>query len=367
MMTGTMNFEADPMTVQRPANTVRATIIPRNNSVYTSVDFDREGKQMGFFHVPQSPHDDAWGTVRVPLAVIKNGDGPTVLIEGGNHGDEYEGPIALGELLREIDPRDIAGRIIAIPAINIRAVEAGTRTSPVDGLNFNRSFPGDFNGTLTSQIAAYVHDILFPKADYFLDLHSGGSSLMILPSAIIEPSPTAQGHRKNIKATLAFGAPTVVMVDNLGETRTSTASANHQGLIVIGSEMAGGGLVSPDALAICRRGIRNVLKHAGVLKGAPDIAPGANARVLKVPGSEGYLLSEEDGVFEPLSPLGSAVSKGDLAGRIHFLHTPSRAPIDLLHPIDGIVFAKRQPGRVRPGNCCFVLANEYPEALTDEP
>ncbi|RUU78016.1 succinylglutamate desuccinylase, partial [Mesorhizobium sp. M7A.F.Ca.MR.362.00.0.0] len=53
------------MTVPRPANTVRATITPRNNSVYTSVDFDREGKQIGFFHVPQSPHDDAWGTVRV--------------------------------------------------------------------------------------------------------------------------------------------------------------------------------------------------------------------------------------------------------------------------------------------------------------
>src|SRR5690606_38776782 len=105
---------------------------------------------------------------------------------------------------------------------------------------------------------------------------------------------TREGHRRNIQATLAFGAPTVVMVDNLGETRTSTAAANLQGLIVIGSEMAGGGLVSQDALAICRRGIRNVLRHAGVLKGQPDLPAGANARVLKVPGSEGYILSDED-------------------------------------------------------------------------
>ncbi|MGV1756580.1 succinylglutamate desuccinylase/aspartoacylase family protein [Rhizobium sp. A22-96] len=339
---------------------------PRRNSIFTSIDLDRPGKQIGYFCVPQSPHDDAWGTVQVPLAVVKNGTGPTVLIEAGNHGDEYEGPIALGELLREIDPADVTGRIIAIPAINVRAVEAGQRTSPVDGLNFNRSFPGDFNGTLTSQTAAYVNDYLFPIADYFLDLHSGGSSLMILPSAIIEPSPTPEGHRRNIKATLAFGAPTVVMVDNLGEMRTSTAAANLQGLIVIGSEMAGGGLVSQDALAICRRGIRNVLKHAGVLKGAPDMPAEANARVLKVPGSQGYILSDDDGVFEPISELGTEVKAGDVAGRIHFLRSPAREPVILHHPIDGIVFAKRQPGRVRPGNCCFVLANEYPEALSDE-
>ena len=344
----------------------RKLVTPRRNSIFTTIDLDRQGKQIGYFCVPQSPHEDAWGTVQVPLAVVKNDVGPTVLIEAGNHGDEYEGPIALGELLREIDPAEVTGRIIAIPAINVRAVEAGQRTSPVDGLNFNRSFPGDFNGTLTSQIAAYVNDCLFPIADYFLDLHSGGSSLMILPSAIIEPSPTPEGHRRNIKATLAFGAPTVVMVDNLGETRTSTAAANQQGLIVIGSEMAGGGLVGQDALAICRRGIRNVLKHAGVLKGAPDMPAEANARVLKVPGSAGYILSDDDGVFEPISELGIEVKAGDIAGRIHFLRSPAREPVILRHPINGIVFAKRQPGRVRPGNCCFVLANEYPEALSDE-
>ena len=59
-------------------------------------------------------------------------------------------------------------------------------------------------------------------------------------------------------------------------------------------------------------------------------------------------------------------SKGDVAGRIHFLRTPQREPVVLRHPIDGVVFAKRQPGRVRPGNCCFVLATEYPEALAEE-
>lgn len=341
----------------QPRPMVRAAV-PRRHSIFTEVDLHRDGKQIGVFHVPHSPHEDAWGTVPVPLAVVRNGDGPTVLIEGGNHGDEYEGPIALGEFLREIDPATIRGRVIAVPAINLPAVRAGRRTSPVDGLNFNRCFPGDFDGTLTRQIAAYVNDCLMPEADVFLDLHSGGSSLMIMPSAIIEPSADAAGHRRNIAASVAFGAPTVVLVDNLGETRTSTAAAGLMGLTVVGTEMAGGGLVGADALALCRRGIRNVLKHAGVLAGEPD-RPATPPRILKVPGAKAYVLAADDGVFEPVTPLGSEVRAGDLAGRIHFLHDPARTPVELRHRIDGVAFARRQPGHVGAGNCCYVLAQPY--------
>jgi uncharacterized protein len=332
---------------------------PRRSTVFTDIDLDRSGKQIGFFYVPQSPHDDAWGAVPVPLAVIKNGTGPTVLIESGNHGDEYEGAIALGELIRALDPGEIQGRIIAIPAINLPAVAAGSRTSPLDGLNFNRTFPGDPAGTITQQISAFVQDALFPIADCFLDLHSGGSSLMIMPSGIIEPSRDSAQHQRNIEATLAFDAPTTVMVDNLGELRTATAAAVHAGLTVVGTEMAGGGTVSPEALAICRRGIRNVLSHAGVMEPARPGLRNTEPKVYAVPGSAAYVLATADGVFEPFHSLGSDVQEGMAAGRIHFLTDPAREPVELAYRANGIVFALRHPGRVRPGNCCAVVAARY--------
>ena len=41
----------------------------------TTIDFERTGKQIGFVDIPHSPHEDAWGATRIPLAVIRNGDG----------------------------------------------------------------------------------------------------------------------------------------------------------------------------------------------------------------------------------------------------------------------------------------------------
>ena len=249
-----------------------------------TVDFDRPGTQTGFIQVPHSVHDDAWGVIPVPIAVISNGAGPTVVLEGGNHGDEYEGPIVLGELVRALDPGVVSGRLIFIPAINLPAVAAARRTSPIDNLNFNRAFPGDPLGSPTQQIVAYVNDVLFPMADAFLDLHSGGSSLAIVPSAIIEPVADPEQHARNTAATLAFGAPMTVAIDNRGDPRTATASAARAGLTVVGTEMAGAGTVSIDALALCRRGVRNVLAHLNALP--PEMAdpPKRASRLYDLPG-----------------------------------------------------------------------------------
>ena len=331
----------------------------RTQLVHATVDFERDGKQVGFLHLPLSEHDDAWGVIRVPLAVIKNGSGPTVILEGGNHGDEYEGPIALGEIIRDLDPAQVSGRLIFLPAVNLPAVVAGRRTSPIDGLNLNRSFPGDPAGTPTQQIAAYLNDVLFPMADAFIDLHSGGSSLDIMPSAVVEPVADPAHHARNIAAVMAFDAPVVVVIDNRGDPRTSTASAARAGLTVVGTEMAGAGTVSPDALALCRRGVRNVLAHLGVLPPGHASPRRAQSAFYAIAGTGAHVLATDDGVFEPFHRNGEHVRAGQPAGRIHFLADPGRPPAELRYETDGMLYARRQPGRVRPGNCCLVVVAPY--------
>jgi N2-acetyl-L-2,4-diaminobutanoate deacetylase len=327
------------------------------STIFTDIDFERDGKQIGFLNLPHSPNLDAWGVVPIPLCVIKNGKGPSVILEGGNHGDEYEGPITLGHLIRELDPAEIQGRLIIIPAINQPAATAGQRVSPDDGKNFNRTFPGSPTGTVTEQISHYVDSVLFPMADAFIDLHSGGSSLALTPSAIIEPAADPAIMKRNIDAVLAFNAPISVVIGNFGDPRTSTASAVRRGLTVVATEMAGGGTVSPEALKICKRGVHNVLAHLGVLPGK-KLEPAAPTRLMQIPG-DGHVFAGADGIFEPFHPNGAAVRKGEPAGQVHFLTNPGRAPEVLRYRTDGVVYGRRQPGLVKPGNCCMVVVTPF--------
>jgi predicted deacylase len=335
----------------------------RPSTAFTTIDFDKPGRQVGFVMIPHSPDDDAWGVTRVPIAVIANGKGPTIVMEGGNHGDEYEGPIVISELIRDLDPGSIQGRLILMPANNVHAVTAGKRTSPVDGKNLNRTFPGDPRGTITEQISAFISDAVFPRGDVFLDLHSGGSSLSIIPSAIIEPTTDPDLHRRNVAAALAFDAPETVVIANLGDPRTATAAAVRAGLLTVGTEMAGGGNVSQDAVAICRRGVQNVLAHFGVLPPEAALPRKAPGRVLELPGPRAYVFASLDGIFEPFHRHGQPVRAGEPAGRIHTTWDPARPPETLHYQADGILYGIRQPGRVKPGNCCLVVAAPYESEL----
>jgi hypothetical protein len=55
--------------IQSIAYTVEPMNTKRRTS-FTTIDLDKLGKQVGFVMIPHSPHDDAWGVTRVPIAVI---------------------------------------------------------------------------------------------------------------------------------------------------------------------------------------------------------------------------------------------------------------------------------------------------------
>lgn len=114
---------------------------------HADIDLEAAGKRVGHVRVPHSSHESAYGWIAVPIAVIRGGAGPDVLLTAGNHGDEFEGQIALLKLLRELQPEQVNGRIIILPRLNLPAAAAGRRTSPLDDGNLNRLFPGEPEGS----------------------------------------------------------------------------------------------------------------------------------------------------------------------------------------------------------------------------
>ena len=167
----------------------------RDNPIVPTIDLAADGVRHGFLRLPYSRDDSAWGSVMIPLTVVKNGSGPTALFAGANHGDEYEGPLALQELALELDPARIQGRVIIVPFMNYPAFRAGLRTSPIDRGNLDRTFPGRPDGTVTEKIADYFARTLLPEADIVLDFIPAAARSTSCPSPAFTTSPMQRSRR----------------------------------------------------------------------------------------------------------------------------------------------------------------------------
>ena len=126
---------------------------PTTSLISSDVDVEAPGKHSGYLRIPHSVHRSAYGWLPMPVVSIRNHDGPQVLLMAGNHGDEYEGQIALARLSRTLQPEQVRGHLVIMPMANYPAAKAGLRTSPIDEGNLNRSFPGDREGQVTARIA----------------------------------------------------------------------------------------------------------------------------------------------------------------------------------------------------------------------
>jgi predicted deacylase len=325
------------------------------------VDLHRDGKQTGYVRMFHSSHDSAYGFLPIPIVVVKNGDGPTALFCSGNHGDEYEGQVALTNLAKSLDPARMRGRVIILPMANYPAALAGRRVSPIDDQNLNRIFPGDPNGSVTHQIAYFIDSELIPHADFVMDLHSGGSSLMYTPCTLARQSANPAIFERQLAALRAFGAPLTYiqgLAQGQGGDQTLGSGGERRGIPALGSELGGAGTVTPQGFAIAERGLRNLLVHLGILPEEDRIPNPVPTRFLDVRGAEMYLYASENGVFEPLVELGQEVVPGTPAARIHFPETPWLPPVELAFKASGIVMCKRIPARTKRGDCLFHLASD---------
>jgi N-alpha-acetyl-L-2,4-diaminobutyrate deacetylase len=323
------------------------------NPITATVDFERDGVQHGFLRLPYSRNDSAWGSVMIPLTVARNGDGPTALLTGANHGDEYEGPVALMELAYRIDPAQLSGRVIIVPALNYPAFRAGTRTSPIDRGNMNRSFPGRPDGTVTEKIADYFTRILVPMTDVAVDIHAGGKTLDFLPFACIHHLPDKALEKRCLSALAAFSAPYSMKLLEIDSVGMFDNMVEEKGKVFLSTELGGGGSSSADSNAIAKRGIRNVLIHSGIMKGDIEKKPSV---MLDMPDGDCFTFSEHEGLFEICADLGAQVRKGDILAKIWPVDRTGIAPVEYKAKMDGLLTARHFPGLIKTGDCMLVIA-----------
>lgn len=321
-----------------------------SSPVTCEIDLTAEGKHEGFLRVPHSVHRSAYGWIPVPIVSLRNGEGPTLLLMAGVHGDEYEGQIAIANLARRLDPRDIRGRVILLPMANAPAATAGLRTSPIDDGNLNRLFPGDPTGTPSQIIAHYIEAELLRHCDVMIDLHSGGSSLHYPPTLLRGMGWTDEEAQILKRLQTAFDLPYAWVFTSGGgpnsTARTAMGAANRSGVVSVMAELGGGGTVDPETLDATERGLLRILHELGHLPAyVPDAAKGTREM-----HAQGTIYAYDTGVFVPGFETGSRIEVGQVIGRIHTPDTPWRPPVDIVSPYDGFVLAKRVPAQVQRGD-----------------
>ncbi len=322
------------------------------NPISPTIPLDQDGVHHGFLRLPYSRDDSAWGSIMIPLTVIKNGEGPTALLTGANHGDEYEGPVALQELTVSLKPKDITGRVIIVPAFNYPAYRAGLRTSPIDNGNMNRAFPGRPDGTPTEKIADYFQRVLLPMADVAVDFHSGGKTLDFVPFAAAHILDDKANEAACFAAMAAFNAPYSVQlleIDNVGMYDTAV---EDMGKVLVSTELGGGGSATAKSIVIAKKGLRNVLIHVGILQGEMQI--GLTIQ-LGMPDGDCFVFSDNDGLYEPMVDLGGKVSKGDVVARVWPVDRTGVDPIEYRAKISGLLISRHFPGLIKAGDCVAVV------------
>jgi predicted deacylase len=326
----------------------------------SAVDWDTPGAR--WYHLPFTL-DGTWGRVRVPLYVAcAKQPGPTIVAIGGTHGDEYEGPVGLKNLVHELDPeRLVAGRLIVIPVLNEPAFRAAQRASPLDGGNMNRVFPGDSAGSITERIARFVTDEVLARADVVIDLHAGGAGFEIIRCMSFHQVDDPARYAEFRETALLFGTPFVMIYTSGMGTGLLTEEAEAMGKITIGSELGFGASTDLDGVRWASGGVRNVMRRFGLLDEPVEAltTPGLDRqRVLSATDIDRYVTAPVSGISEPLVPVGAFVRAGQPVTRIHDFERVDEPPVEIVADSDGYVMCRKFRAATEQGEVVMVIAEE---------
>jgi predicted deacylase len=339
-----------------------ASLSYKSRFVSCEFDLDAPGKRFGAAQLLFSDNENAGRIHLVPIVVIANGDGPTVLLCAGTHGNEDQGQMVLRRMVHELEPSEVTGRVVILPALNYPAVRAWSRTSPLDNGNLNRSFPGDEASGPTSALARFVVDALLPRCDAGMDLHSGGPSSEWACSAFLCTCADPEVYRRSVAMAEAFHAPYLFVVDGRGSPTGFDPVAHACGVPFVSTELGGGG-ISRETLDIGYRGVRAVLAHLGVLEVPTGPLPEYETVCLSGFRGAARVLAPFEGLVQTMRNPGDRVEAGEVAAVLHSLDEVARPPAELVFPASGVVYARHSTGRVVHGT---VVCQTAPETTLDE-
>jgi predicted deacylase len=272
---------------------------------------------------------------------------PCLALIGGVHGNEYEGIIALHQMLREVGTWRLDGSLIVLPIANPFAFAKAQRRTPTDDKDLNRVFPGSRDGSLSEQLASRLCFDLLHETDLVFTLHGAMADGILAPwiefldgSGALEQKTRAAAEASGFDDLIALPRLPGVLLTAMAEVGTPA----------IEGEVGGLGSTTVENVRYYRERILSVARHVGVLPPTEDKEVSREAcRVWHLRGLEG----EVGGVFLRSVELRQRVRTGDPLGTI--VDASGNAIVQLQAPCCGVIGGYRVHAGVSPGDRLVTL------------
>ena len=279
--------------------------------------------------------------LRLPVnIVVGRADGPCLVLVAGIHGDESEGVLALMELWSELDPASFTGRVVLVPVANPPAFAAHRRTSPLDGLDLNRIFPGKADGSPSERLAHRLFDSVLRHCDFLFSLHSWYSAGVVLP--YVEFKHNLGTAHASLEAAKASGFDLIRISE--WSPGLMTRVVNEAGIPGMEAEIGGTGISTPENRALYKSRIRALMGHLGMAASPQPTNPWRLVDHID-------LMAPDGGALMITTRLGAEVAAGEKLAQISDLH--NRPLAEVRSPSNGLVGAMRLAGSVQSGELVF--------------
>lgn len=282
--------------------------------------------------------------------------GPRLLVTGGVHGDEFEPVLAIRRLIRLFTGDDplVRGTVTFVPVVNEAAFFRGHRCAAEDGLDLARTCPGRPDGSPTERVASALAELI-RASDHYIDLHTGGTELCVLPltgySLVSDPVVLEKQRRM----ARAFNLPVVWGTSANLEGR-SLSVARDAGVPAIYAEYLGSATRSREGVEAYFEGVLNVMADLGMIHRSLPASRIEEVVEDPRPGS-GHMQvchpAPMEGCFEPALSLGDPVEKGQPVG--HVLDLVGEVSLPVPAEESGRIIVLRTFPRVRKGDSVAVI------------
>ena len=279
-----------------------------------------------------------------------NKAGPKVLLTAGVHGDEYEPMLSAMKLISQLPEILESGCVTIVPITNQSAYFNSSRYGE-DGLDLARTCPGKPEGTITERAASQI-SALIKKADYFIDMHTGGLAFDIYPLVGYMLHPFPEILKKQQEMALACHLPLVWGTDYRPNGRTLSI-ARDANIPAIYLEYGGGTGIRNKVILDYTEGFLNVLRYLNMIKRPVESVPSKDKFWIEDHRQDsGYLQgkmpSPSEGIFVSEVKMGDQIKKGQLFGKV--IESFSGKSIDVYADINGLVFLLRIMVKVKSGD-----------------